>query len=500
MTGVAVDIFIGAIPLFGSYPFALGYLLLPKSTPALWRHIYTIVAAFFLVVLVFEQITFIKMISMSLLTYQILNFYKSTSGVMPIHVPIVIFFGNMGYLSWNLLSSQILHSETTTFDQTIPLMVLTIKLTSFGWAVYDGTRPEESLSAEQTKFVIKELPDLLEYMGYLFFFPSFMVGPAIELRDYQAFIHGLAPFDKRPSTLVPTLKKLGVCIVYMVVYLTCLSRVPISFTKTPEFAANWLPVKFAYVFVAGFVQRFKYYTAWSLTDGSSTLVGFGYSGFNPKTNKHEWLRARNVDVYGLELAENMRGLLESWNMKTANWLRSSVYLRLMSFGKEYAFLATFATFITSSFWHGFHPGYYLTFASGSLVTMVARLSRRHLRPLFMSPSKWSVYKPIYDWVGWFCTVMVVDYIVIPFILFRLDDSITAWKALYFIPHVGMIVFVAGFEWLAWGKYCKQLGKSLGVEEGVGRDGPLVKKLSESHAHKHGSVNGIVAANGLKKVK
>lgn len=34
--------------------------------------------------------------------------------------------------------------------------------------------------------------------------------------------------------------------------------------------------------------------------------------------------------------------------------------------------ATVLTFALSAIWHGFYPGYYLTFATGALVTMAAR--------------------------------------------------------------------------------------------------------------------------------
>ncbi len=32
-----------------------------------------------------------------------------------------------------------------------------------------------------------------------------------------------------------------------------------------------------------------------------------------------------------------------------------------------------AVFVVSAFWHGFYPGYYVTFASGALFTQAARL-------------------------------------------------------------------------------------------------------------------------------
>jgi hypothetical protein len=45
------------------------------------------------------------------------------------------------------------------------------------------------------------------------------------------------------------------------------------------------------------------------------------------------------------------------------------------------FLATLATYVVSAFWHGFYPGYYLTFTTGALVTAAESILRRVLTPL-----------------------------------------------------------------------------------------------------------------------
>lgn len=52
-------------------------------------------------------------------------------------------------------------------------------------------------------------------------------------------------------------------------------------------------------------------------------------------------------------------------MGTNRWLRLVVYDRVKT-------NATVLTYALSAFWHGFYPGYYLTFASGALFTFAAR--------------------------------------------------------------------------------------------------------------------------------
>jgi lysophospholipid acyltransferase len=42
----------------------------------------------------------------------------------------------------------------------------------------------QTRSEEQKKRAIKELPSLLEFYGFVYFFGSFLAGPAIEIREY----------------------------------------------------------------------------------------------------------------------------------------------------------------------------------------------------------------------------------------------------------------------------------------------------------------------------
>ncbi len=44
--------------------------------------------------------------------------------------------------------------------------------------------------------MIKTLPSLLEFYGFVYFFGSFLAGPAIEIREYQRYID-LSMFDDK---------------------------------------------------------------------------------------------------------------------------------------------------------------------------------------------------------------------------------------------------------------------------------------------------------------
>ena len=122
----------------------------------------------------------------------------------------------------------------------------------------------------------------------------------------------------------------------------------------------------------GFTTRTKYYGVWDLTEGACILSGLGFKSVDPTTGKVSWDRLRNVSPWEVESAQNCRAYLGGWNINTNNWLRNYVYLRVTPRGKKPGFRASMATFVTSAFWHGFYPGYYLTFVLASFVQTVAK--------------------------------------------------------------------------------------------------------------------------------
>ena len=128
----------------------------------------------------------------------------------------------------------------------------------------------------------------------------------------------------------------------------------------------------------GLSTRMKYYGVWCLTEGACILSGMGYKGVDPKTGNVDWNRLQNVNPWGIESAQNSRAYLENWNMNTNNWLRNYMYLRVTPKGKKPGFRASLATFITSAFWHGFYPGYYLSFILAAFLQTIAKSESREI--------------------------------------------------------------------------------------------------------------------------
>jgi lysophospholipid acyltransferase len=154
-------------------------------------------------------------------------------------------------------------------------------------------------------------------------------------------------------------------------------------------------------------------------------------------------------VLKIELPENSKMLIDSWNMKTNVWLRECVYKRVTPKGQKAGFQSSMLTYLTSAIWHGVSPGYYLTFLLGGFLTTVARLARSTIRPLVLptvpGPTGGSkpanghgmklptppptLMKTAYDVAGTVCTLLVVNFACIPHILLYLSASAEAWRRL-----------------------------------------------------------------------
>jgi len=150
----------------------------------------------------------------------------------------------------------------------------------------------------------------------------------------------------------------------------------------------------------------------------------------------------------IEFAPNFKVLLDSWNIKTNVWLRECVYKRVTAKGKKPGFRSSMITFATSAVWHGVAAGYYMTFLLGGFMTAVSRLSRANIRPLLLATgAPPSVLKRAYDIAGTIITVMCCNYIVTPFMLLNVRDSLEAWRRLgwygCWVIFGGLAFFYAG---------------------------------------------------------
>lgn len=214
------------------------------------------------------------------------------------------------------------------------------------------------------------------------FFPSLLAGPAFDFVEYRQWIDttmfeistdtDAKHYRKIPPSGRPALVKFCVGACWLLAYLKLSPRYsPAVILEGSDQKTGFLH-KLWILHMLGFSTRMKYYSVWTLTEGACILSGMGFNGVDPTTGRIKWDRLQNVNPWGVETAQNTREYLENWNKNTNRWLRNYVYLRIMPPGRKPGFRATIATFLTSAFWHGFEPGYYMTFVLAAALQAIAK--------------------------------------------------------------------------------------------------------------------------------
>jgi len=303
------------------------------------------------------------------------------------YMPWIGFIFLMGRMSVNHITRQ-LDNNPTAIDITGAQMVNIMKLSAFCWNVFDGRYPDSELTDSQKERAIRELPSLLDYAGYVLFFPGLLVGPAFDYVDYQSYITTTMfnlPPGTDPSKAPPTRKKRRIPrsgryaawkaatgLAWVLVFLQLSNFYYRDYYLTDEYMKFGFFRRVFQLYMLGVTQRTKYYGVWALSEGACILAGIGYRGIDPVTGKPAWDRLSNVQPFKIELAQNVHDYIGYWNINTNHWLRNYVYLRVTPKGKKPGFRASLATFVTSAFWHGFYPGYYLTFVLASFFQTIAK--------------------------------------------------------------------------------------------------------------------------------
>jgi len=425
--------------LFLCYPLGLIMLMLPYGKA---KHFFSfLLGAFLLQFTIGTQ--WIHHLITCLVAYVMLLILpsKTSKSVVPWFVMLYVTAGHLhrqfvNYLGWDL-------------DFTGSHMVLTMKLYSLAYNLYDGERlakgTEDRAAKKCSSVAIDKLPGIIEFLGYTFNYATILVGPAYEYKIYEAACDGTnlydksgKPLGKKPSNVMATLKPFITSVICMGMFVVGNGMFPLLDPNDPqnatpvvvteEFLAKpWLH-RYCYTWVSLFFIRQKYYFAWKNAEGASNIWYAGFEGFDEEGNAKGWEHSNNVDCFDFETAPSISTLSRAWNKKTSNWLTRYVYMRTGG--------SLVATYSMSAFWHGFYPGYYMFFLSVPLLTFCERLGKKKLTPRFSSGKSWDLY-------GLVCrlaTSMFVEYLVIPFQLLAFDWGLSAWKSHYFFGHFLALVF------------------------------------------------------------
>lgn len=401
------------------------------------------------------------LILFSIISYAIFRFIPAK------YVQRVGLISSLAFLSYAHLSRQIMDYGSYILDISGPFMIAVQKVTSLGFCMYDGhskkiekiessdnennslSEPNnnnniietnsdskllspskrgntKSLSDEQKRYAVETVPSFNEFMGYFFHFPSVLCGPIMYFKDYSEFVH--APCNKQmpPGRHIAAARKLTISISCAILHLTLSPKFEIEFLRSPGFLIHTpLILRFYYIVIFTMLSRLKYYVAWHLGEAISNMSGLGFRGFSSQ-GKPMWDLISNMDLLKFELSLNLRDAIHAWNKSTQGWLRRTAYERAP---KKFS---TIATYLLSAVWHGFYPGYYMTFLGGALFTHAARNGRRIIRPLFQ---RGKIQQVLYDVITFTLTRLTIAYVAFPFVILDFRHNYEIYKSLYFSLHI-----------------------------------------------------------------
>ncbi|XP_068631725.1 lysophospholipid acyltransferase 6 [Battus philenor] len=352
----------------------------------------------------------------------------------------VILAASMLYLSCVHLHRQLYHTADFTLDITGPLMVITQRVTSLAYLLQDNLVKNEinsnNAKGDGPAAKVDKIPSPLEYFAYTLAFQTLMCGPVVFYSDYIKFIEGTRVngvakdkvMESEPSPRRAVFYKVVGSVTAAVLYLTLAQKYPLTVLEeltdpASEVSRSWSILYLLwYAYLSTLVVRCKYYHAWLLSEAICNNSGMGFNGYDAN-GVPKWDKMSNIDVFGFELAANFRAAVSSWNRNTNAWLRSVAYAR--------GGAGTLRVYALSALWHGFHPGYYLTFFAGGLFTVAAKKVRAVVRPMFLDSRPKKLF---YDFLTFITTRIAMTYATVPFVLLHLAPSLAFYGKFYYSLH------------------------------------------------------------------
>lgn len=309
------------------------------------------------------------------------------------------------------------------------IMLMTIKYTSHT-RVGNGVRDRGDAS------------DLLSWLGWTYFLPSYFAGPVLSYSEYMDWAYTRQPPTPPANPMqdiTPKLRK-TVEVFRQVFWLLPFALIgPDMFpaSSVTNFPAEMSMLsRITYCWVAFWCIRCRYYLVWSLTEAAYIAS---------RGSQYVWHRGCATDVLKIELAPNSSVLLREWNRATALWLKLHVYqpvLEWLSGGNSFGvrlsawvsptIAAVLTTNMTSAMWHGFSPGYYMTFLGAGASAVVSRMLYHHVEPYTKQSEAINTAYNVLQFVWLHIVLLTFGF------SFHLSSFAAAWKAweqIFFIGHI-----------------------------------------------------------------
>ncbi|XP_028836606.1 membrane-bound acylglycerophosphatidylinositol O-acyltransferase mboat7 [Denticeps clupeoides] len=350
----------------------------------------------------------------------------------------LLFFRLMNYLPFDL-------PQPTPFSNAIQLL-LTLKMVSLANEVHRyHLEKKQDVSSFSKSPVIGGLlhePSVYDIISYSYCYVGIMTGPFFRYQTYVDWLQQPSPLSL--PCWQPCLARLRFVPVYGVLFLAVNHLFPLAYVRTDDFLERSFFFRFFYMFAVFFVFRMRFYSAWCGAEAGCITAGLGCypqgaqskpgggptTHYNPEPHtpvQYDFTTVQNIDCYNTDFCVKVRHGMRYWNMTVQWWLHHYIYPSAPF--RAYALRAGW-TMLISAYWHGLHPGYYLSFLTIPLCIAAETAMETSVRAR-LGPRGQSAF----DWVHWFLKMRAYDYMCMGFVLLKAGDTVHYWSSIYFIVHV-----------------------------------------------------------------
>uniref|UniRef100_A0A0N4ZW08 Lysophospholipid acyltransferase 7 n=1 Tax=Parastrongyloides trichosuri TaxID=131310 RepID=A0A0N4ZW08_PARTI len=350
------------------------------------------------------------------------------------------------------------------FLSNVVQLIMTLRIVGLSHEIEDSIRNEKLMEKDKeykdtTRRFIK-VPDNSDAFNYFYNFIGLYTGPYFTYQMYSDTLSSphlyeinVKPFlMEKASTLAWCLPSL--IIVYIIA--------PVEFLRTEEVTSTPFLGLLCWMFLAFVYLRLRIYTAWMIAESICIISGVGlypkkcnnipclgpknfelYNDIKGNTNEeYDGVAISNLDIPNVEMSSGYRDGMRAWNRSVQFWLANFVYKRSpKSIRMPY-------TMFISAFWHGIHPGYFLSFMTIPLCTTAEDLIYKivQINPETGERPKWFQF----IWLN--IRTRGFELMACGFLLLTWEDTVRLWNAVYWWLHIVMTcIIVASMMYLSINK-------------------------------------------------
>ncbi|KAH0793070.1 MBOAT family protein [Histomonas meleagridis] len=323
-------------------------------------------------------------------------------------------------------------SEEWKSDLSGLVMFTSLRVITIIFNVFDG-RKKQIKRKQWAENALKSPPSLFRFITFLFNYNGLYSGPIITIQAYEATIKIETNDEETTKDIKDGFKFWMISNGFLVFYAILVQFLPANYVLSESFIAKPYLIKVVLAITLSFVHTSRYLFAWISGEAGYRTLG------TPRVNVNSF----NFDEYRSIILEkyftltHLGDLAIEWNHTIHNILKECVHVRLLVLGFP-KWGAKLVTFISSAYWHGFFPGYYILVIIEVIMAVLDEIRIERFMPLLEKfiGKKYSFYFSVI-WI------QSINYILgATWDLYYAKPFYEFTKIMKFGPYIAMMIVVA----------------------------------------------------------